>query len=375
MRPWMGAVAVAAAACWSCRARRWPGEDDPAQIQFKLDSSAQIADFEALGLDMRTTGVTKNGGRQHPRQRVGDRRAARDVRAHGFEPVATSSTTSTTSTRIRAERNETLAKLKAAPRTRCTATASRRRARARAGDIHAQRADYYENNGGRWLSIEANADGARYTGTRHRDLHRPDRHGRDLRRGGQQASATPSTVGIYSDPDVNPRYYQYHTQTVRLGDPPAAPARRHARPSVKIASSNGTWTRSPSRNGSPRTRPGTRQGFKRGFVTHYNEGSEAYQKMRDLAAEFPNISEAIKLPEKTHGLPAQARRRCSATTRTAPYVTFDASNLPVAGASPATGAHAGRHGRADLEGLRATWAATASRPRSSPRPRARPTRR
>ena len=64
--------------------------------------------------------------------------------------------------------------------------------------------------------------------------------------------------------------------------------------------------------------------------------------MRDLAAEFPNISEAIKLPEQTRGYQRKAaddarlheRERAPGRTRRSPYVRFDANNLPLAGAAP-----------------------------------------
>ena len=87
--------------------------------------------------------------------------------------------------------------------------------------------------------------------------------------------------------------------------------------------------------------PGYAQGFKSGFVTHYNESWEAYKKMRDLAAEVPNISTAIKLPEPTTGYQRKAQTMLGYTnatgtgpTATVAYVRFDANNLPVAGTSP-----------------------------------------
>ena len=67
--------------------------------------------------------------------------------------------------------------------------------------------------------------------------------------------------------------------------------------------------------------------------------------MRDLAAEFPNISNAIKLPEPTTGYQRKAQTMLGYTnatgtgpTATVAYVRFDANNLPVAGASPTAGA-------------------------------------
>ena len=57
--------------------------------------------------------------------------------------------------------------------------------------------------------------------------------------------------------------------------------------------------------------------------------------MRDLAAEFPNISEAIKLPEQTRGYQRRAQTMLGYTnatgtgpTATVGYVRFDANNLP-----------------------------------------------
>src|ERR1044072_7472406 len=114
---------------------------------------------------------------------------------------------------------------------------------------------------------------------------------------------------------------------------------------VKFASSNGTVDTIPVKEWIAKDPPPYAQGFKRGFVTHYNVGYDAYQKMRDLAQEFPNISEAIKLPEKTTGYQRKAQTMLGYTnatgtgpTATVPYVRFDANNLPVAGASPTSGA-------------------------------------
>ena len=86
--------------------------------------------------------------------------------------------------------------------------------------------------------------------------------------------------------------------------------------SVKVASSNGDVD-THRRQGVGRqesARPYA-PGFQSGFVTHYNDSQEAYKKMRDLAAEFPNISKAIKLPEQTRGYQRQAQTMLGYTTR------------------------------------------------------------
>src|SRR4051812_30037217 len=160
MRPWMGAVAVAAAMLVAPGAAV-AGEDDPAQIQFKLPSSAAMPEFESLG-GMSDEGVTKNAdGSVLASAWVTDDELAQ-FKAHGFEPVATLSSKYEIDA-IRADRNETLAKLKASIDA-LHGKGVKAKGKSAAGDIHAQRADYYENLGGRWLSVEANAEGARYTG-------------------------------------------------------------------------------------------------------------------------------------------------------------------------------------------------------------------
>src|SRR3954471_16286443 len=110
MRPWVGAVAVATAILVAPSVAL-AGEDDPAQIQFRLESSALMPEFESLG-GMSDEGVTKNAdGSVLASAWVTDDELAQ-FKAHGFEPVATLSSKYEIDA-IRADRNETLAKLKA----------------------------------------------------------------------------------------------------------------------------------------------------------------------------------------------------------------------------------------------------------------------
>src|SRR3954452_3886426 len=161
MRPWMGAVAVAAAMLVTPSVAL-AGQDDPAFMKFKLDSSAQYDDFEALGLDMGHNVVSGGGDSIIVNAWVTDEQLAM-VRAHGFEDVGVIDDKYNID-RIRAERDATLAKEKAA-RDALDGKGVRAKGKSATGDIHAQSANYYENLGGRWLAIEANADGAAYTGT------------------------------------------------------------------------------------------------------------------------------------------------------------------------------------------------------------------
>ena len=62
--------------------------------------------------------------------------------------------------------------------------------------------------------------------------------------------------------------------------------------------------------------------------------------MRDLAAEFANISEAVKLPEQSTGYQRKAQTMLG--YQQASYVTFDAGNLPVGSTASLSAANGDR---------------------------------
>ena len=118
--------------------------------------------------------------------------------------------------------------------------------------------------------------------------------------------------------------------------------------SIKIAAPNGDVDTLDVREWIAANPPAPGPGFHSGFLTHYNDSQEAYKKMRDLAAEFSNISQ-VKLPEQTRGYQRKAQTMLGyinqPTTQnpnpnppnaTTPYVRFDANNLPLAGSAPST---------------------------------------
>ena len=100
---------------------------------------------------------------------------------------------------------------------------------------------------------------------------------------------------------------------------------------MRIAAPNGDVDTINAKEWIAKNPPGYAQNFQRDFTTRYYNGPEAYQKMRDLAAEFANISEAVKLPEKSTGYQRKAQTMLG--YQQASYVTFDANNLPVGFAS------------------------------------------
>ena len=158
-------------------------------------------------------------------------------------------------------------------------------------------------------------------------------------------------LGVYYDDGLDPDYYQYHFAVFRVGDKGdggVLPA------SIKVAAANGDVDTLDVREWIAQNPLPPGPGFLSGFVTHYNDSQEAYKKMRDLAAEFSNISEAVKLPEQTRGYQRRAQTMLGyvnqPTTQnpnpnppnaTTPYVRFDANNLPLAGYGPTTAQQAG----------------------------------
>ena len=326
MRLCLAAIAVAGVALVAPGVAA-AGPDDPAQIQFKLPDKAAFVEFEALGLNMdHAVEETADGGLLVSAW-VTDAQIA-NLKMRGYEPVATIADKYAID-HIRAENEKSVEAEQAARRALRVNAAGRRGASAAPGTVRAQRADYYENNVGRFLSIEAN----------HVD-------GPDLCH--QQGPPCPLLVaewydadgnringgnlGVYIDTDVNPDYYQYHYQVFRVGnkgDGAVLPA------TVKIAAPNGDVDTIDVREWIAKDPPQPGPGFQSGFVQRYYNSQEAYQKMRDLAAEFPNISQVYELPEKTRGYQRRAQTMLGYNP-TAPYVTFDASNLPVAGSAPNT---------------------------------------
>ena len=87
MKPWVGAVAVAAAILVAPSVAL-AGEDDPAQLQFKLPSAEAVHDFEALGLNM-DHGITRNADGTAVISAWATDEQAQLARVHGYEVVGT----------------------------------------------------------------------------------------------------------------------------------------------------------------------------------------------------------------------------------------------------------------------------------------------
>ena len=230
MRPWVGAAAAAAVILVSPSAAFAQLDDDaPALLKFKLDNSAQYDDFERLGFAMDHNVDNGSGDDIIVSAWVNDDELAL-ARAHGFENVGVVHSKQNfefiRSTSLAAKQAERDAR----EALRVNA-AGVKGASAAPGSVRAQRADAYENNVGKFISIEANADGVTYTGANGNIYSGPT-----LTASWYDAAGNKMGEGLlddYTDPDVNPDYYQYHYAVFRLPDTGPEPA------SIKVASSDG----------------------------------------------------------------------------------------------------------------------------------------
>jgi Zinc carboxypeptidase/Chitobiase/beta-hexosaminidase C-terminal domain len=168
------------------------------------------------------------------------------------------------------------------------------------------RADFFENRDGRFLSVEAKTrmGGAEQTGS----VYVGPTLSLSWNTGaGTPISTAPRVMSTNIDPDTTPDTYIEHRELIRIGEAnttsPAAPTR------IRVGSSTGAFKEGAVQRWLGGGLPPHPPGYQSGFSTRYVDPTEAYTKLRALAAEFPNISELITLPNKTNGY----QRRAQAT--------------------------------------------------------------
>ena len=354
------------------------GDDDPALMKFKLASSGQYDDFEALGLDM--DHEVDNGAAQHHRQAwVTDEQLALVART-GYRDVGVVHDKYNID-HIRAERDADIAETRprrdALNRTAAKAKPERRarqRARPACRLLREQRRPLHLDRGQRRRRRAARGTGtATYTGPS---------HGRLVRRGGNKLGEGVRRRST-STPTSTRDYYQYHYQIFRIGNKGDGGAgaghvkvasqrrRRHARrqgmdaknpPGYAAASSTAS-----SRATTTRRRP-TRSARPRGRVPQHLPGLQAaeqttgYQRRarRCSATERDDAARDVRRQQ-----PARRRRVADAAQQTSTVVlTSKASATSAATRSPppsppprrhqtlsAANAASRPHGRPAHEGL------------------------
>src|SRR5215218_10164158 len=229
-----------------------------------------------------------------------DERGLNRLEAAGYEVGATIESPATWERRV----NQRRTTIRRERRARNAALDKRTRVASHTDEIVILRVDYFENYAGRFLSVEAKdrlggstPTGATYTG--------PTLSLSWNRGAGTPIDAIPRPMNTNIDPDTTPDTYIEHRELVRIGDvgtgDPAPPTR------IRIGSSTGRTKEADVNTWLGGGLPPMGSGFMRDFTTRYMDPTEVYARFRQLAAEFPNISELITLPNKTNGYQRRAQ--------------------------------------------------------------------
>jgi zinc carboxypeptidase/chitobiase/beta-hexosaminidase-like protein len=173
-------------------------------------------------------------------------------------------------------------------------------------EIVVLRVDYFENYAGRFLSVEAKdrLGGAEESGSTYVG---PALSLSFNRGAGTPIDSTPRPMNVNIDPDTTPDTYIEHRELVRITQS-AAPTR------IRIGSSTGASVEADVNVWLGGGLPPMRSGFLKDFTTRYLDPTEVYARLGELAAEFPNISEIIPLPNKTNGYQRRAQATMAGTT-------------------------------------------------------------
>ncbi len=170
------------------------------------------------------------------------------------------------------------------------------------------RADYFENYAGRFLSVEAKTRLATV------DPEEGDYTGPTLTLAWNDGAGTPigtppRPMNVNVDPDTTPNTYIEHRELIRIGDAGTFTPRRPSR--IRIGSSTGATIEGDVKTWLGGGLPPMGDLFMRDFTTRYMDPTEVYERFDQLAAEFPNISQMIRLPYKTNGYQRKAQATMS----------------------------------------------------------------
>src|SRR4051794_11858255 len=306
MRPWMGAMAAAAAIAVLPASAF--ADDGQSVYEFKLPNKATADQLIKLGFDL-GDGLDQSQPGFVKATIVATASEKAQLEAMGYPALDTIQTPADVAA-LRAERQATL-DAEAAAKAALNGSAAKKSKSAAAGTVRAQRADYWEDAGGRWLSVEGTTTQASVTNPCPVVNNRPqcsytgpqlvaswyEGQGQQLGSGNLQA---------YLDTDVTPvAPYLYHVTRFRLGD---ASTIGTAMPSfIRIAAPNGDVAQLVVKKWVGNGAPQYPQGFQQDFNTHYVDPQEGYKRITDLAALNPDIAKVSDLPNKTPGYQRKAQ--------------------------------------------------------------------
>src|SRR3954471_3494600 len=330
MRRWMGAIAATAAIALLPASA--PADDGQSVYEFKLPDKATADQLIKLGFDL-GDGLDQSQPGFVKATIVATASEKAQHEAMGYPALDTIQTPADVAA-LHAERQATL-DAEAAAKAALTGSAAKKSKSAAAGTVRAQRADYWEDAGGRWLSVEGTTTQAAVTAPR--TYTGPQLVATWYAADGTQIGS--GNLQPYLDTDVTPvAPYLYHVSRYRLGDATTIGTPMPA--FVRISAPNGDVAELAVKkwvgNGAPSYAPG----FLQDFMTHYVDPQESYKLMASLAQQYPDISQVYDLPNKTPGYQRHAQTVLG--YQNASYVSFDANNLPTGSTTALTGTTADR---------------------------------
>ena len=291
MRGWKGASALLAVAALAA-----PGvaraDEGTALVTFKLPNAAAVDTLNRMGADLAESVRPGDDGSVYVDAVVSPSEQAR-FEALGYRAVGTIQDQADYDA-VRKERSATIAEEQAALANARTGQATGKTRALAADTVQAQRADYFENYAGKFISIEG------YTSANHVTC---AANGRCSYDGPILTAAWLDGSGNVAGSDtlqafVDDGKYLYHTGLFRVTDRPA---------SVRVASANGGVDTLAVKDWVSKDGKGFPATFQKDFNTHYVDPQEGYTRISDLAAAYPNIAQVYDLPNKTTGYQRKAQ--------------------------------------------------------------------
>ncbi len=301
MRPWMGALAAAVAIAVVPASAL--ADDGESVVEFKLPNKAAGDQLANLGFDI-GDGYDQSVPGQIKATIVVTPEQKAQLEAMGYPAVDTIMNPGDADA-LRAARNATLAS-EAAAKAALNSAAANKSKSAAAGTVRAQHADYWEDAGGRWLSIEGTTTQA--VGDRHQ-LQRPAAGRVLVHRPRQPRSAAATCPRCWTRTSRRGR-----TSTTSPSTAWATPRRsaRRCRRSSASRPRTGTSRSSPSRSGSATAPRSTPPGSRRTSSPTTSIRRRATRRSRRWPASSPTSRRSLTCRTRRRATSA-SRRPCSAS--------------------------------------------------------------
>ena len=273
--------------------------EGPDLVSFIVPNQAAIDDLTKQGYDLTEYKNPQNNGSLEINVVVTDEQRAQleamGYRAdHVIETAADGAAAAAHADASWAKQQTALANL--------TADQAQVKAAAATDTVLACRADYFENYAGRWISIEARPSDNSPVRANNPVMTAAWDSGPGTPLGGAGQEGILQAFIDTDPPDAD--YYLYHFNTFRVGaldDGKPMPSQ------VRVASANGGVDTIAVKRWTSKDGKGFPTQYVKDFTTDYVDPQQAYKKIRDLRAEFPNLADIIDLPNKTTGYQRKAQ--------------------------------------------------------------------